>query len=150
MFTMLLPVAGTILWWGLIPVGSPTGDFSDKWVWVFILHPVSCAFASYLLISLFLTALDETRPWRPLKCYMPIMAAVYLSQACSSSLACHSCLHAYLRYMRQVSPASIGASVVMLHPGLHTRPDQSSFHCVLMPLPRMLYKLELHSLQIAI
>ena len=86
-FTMLLPVAGTILWWGLIPVGSPTGGFSDKWVWVFILNPISCAFASYLLISLFLTALDEKRPWRPLKCYLPIMTAVYFAQACPCPLA---------------------------------------------------------------
>lgn len=79
---MLLPVAGTVLWWGLIPVGAATGGFSEKWVWVFILNPASCAFASYLLISLFLTALDEDRPWRPLKCYLPIMTVVYIVQVC--------------------------------------------------------------------
>ena len=84
---MLLPVAGTVLWWGLIPVGAATGGFSEKWVWVFILNPASCAFASYLLISLFLTALDEDRPWRPLKCYLPIMAVVYLVQVFPNSLS---------------------------------------------------------------
>lgn len=146
-FTMLLPVAGTILWWGLIPVGSPTGGFSDKWVWVFILHPVSCAFASYLLISLFLTALDESRPWRPVKCYLPIMGTVYVSQACSTSLAVlDPCIRSYLWYVLLVSSASAGA-VVMQHRRVFTsQPLQSSLRPALMQQPQPQYKLELDSL----
>ena len=55
------------------------------WVWVFILNPASSAFTSYLLISLFLAALDEAHPWRPLKCYLPIITVVYLVQVWPNS-----------------------------------------------------------------
>jgi hypothetical protein len=61
-------------------VGSPDGDFGDVAVWVFLVHPASMSFLAFLLISLFLTAIDENQPWRPLHNYIHIPVLVYISQ----------------------------------------------------------------------
>jgi hypothetical protein len=77
---MLIPAVGSLVWWGLIPVGPPTGDKADKALWVFALHPLSSAFLSFLLVSLFLTSIDEENPWRPLNSYIHISATVFVAQ----------------------------------------------------------------------
>lgn len=61
-------------------MGSPTGSFSDKAVFVFVLHPLSAAFLSYIMCFSFLMALDQAQPWRPLRTFLPTVSAVFITQ----------------------------------------------------------------------
>lgn len=71
--------------YGLVPVGNPTTEtdrFKHVAVWVFLVHPATMSFLSFLLVSLFLTAINENHPWRPMANYFHIPALVFVSQVC--------------------------------------------------------------------
>jgi hypothetical protein len=76
----MVPAIGSIVWYGLIPVGRPTGDVSDQALWAFCINPVSMTFLSFLLISLFFTALDADAPRRPFLSYVHILAINFVFQ----------------------------------------------------------------------
>lgn len=59
----------------------------DKAMWVFLINPVSFSFLSYLLMSLFFTALDEHHPHRPFFSYAHILVATYIALVRSSHTA---------------------------------------------------------------
>ena len=80
MFTALVPAIGSIIWYGVIPLDSPREGIKDKALWVFCINPVSMAFLSFLFLSLFFTALDEKKPYRPFLTYAHILAAVFGTQ----------------------------------------------------------------------
>ena len=86
-FTMLVPAMGSIIWYGVIPVGSTRGDVGDKALWCFCINPVSMTFLSFLLMSLFFTALDENSPHRPFFCYAHILLANFIAQVCTLLVA---------------------------------------------------------------
>lgn len=90
-FTALVPAIGSIIWYGVIPVDDPTQGIRDKALWVFCINPVSMAFLSFLFLSLFFTALDEAKPYRPFFSYAHILAAVYGVQVCLSTSAPRTC-----------------------------------------------------------
>jgi hypothetical protein len=94
--TMTIPGVGAAIWFGLVPVGPPTGTVAEKAVFVFVMHPATAAFLSYLLCSVFLTALDSKRPWRPFRVVAPTVGAVFVSQVGYPSL----CLRWVIRLMQ--------------------------------------------------
>ena len=80
--TMLIPAVGSIVWYGLLPVTNPLDpDRGDKALFVFLVHPASMTFLSYLLCSLFHISIDSDRPNRPIIHYFHILATNYVVQA---------------------------------------------------------------------
>jgi len=78
--TMMVPVVGSIFWYGCVPVGRPQGDLTDKAAWVFVINPITMTFLCYLLLNLFFLALDHESPWRPFGSYAPILIVNYCAQ----------------------------------------------------------------------
>jgi heme A synthase len=86
---MLVPAVGAIIWFGLIPVKDPRGKQDGNSVlWTFVVHPLMMTFLSYLLVSLFHTALDSNRPSRPILTYFHILVINYIFQVRSRCGGC--------------------------------------------------------------
>jgi hypothetical protein len=87
--TMLVPAVGAIIWFGLIPVGDPREkQDGNSALWTFAVHPLMMTFLSYLLVSLFHTALDSNRPSRPILTYFHILVINYIFQVRSRCGGC--------------------------------------------------------------
>lgn len=91
--TILFPSILAILWFGIIPLGNPLGSRRDRVVFVFLVNPVTQALLSYLLLTLFFSALNASKPYQPLRSYAHILAITYFAQVCISGPLWTTALH---------------------------------------------------------
>eukprot|EP00050_Salpingoeca_kvevrii_P012741 m.24546 g.24546 ORF g.24546 m.24546 type:complete len:624 (-) comp4287_c0_seq1:139-2010(-) len=67
---------------GLIPLGEPNGSVSDKGLWIGFFNPVIYSVFTFLMLAIFYSVLDETKPFRSHWLYDsgPVIAANYILQ----------------------------------------------------------------------
>lgn len=95
------------------------GHFGDKAAWAFVVNPGTYVFFSYNLIIIFLGCLDEARPWRPFKSYLPILVTSYVVQVGLGGLPVF-----FSRSFKGVGLVALGASIAVTLAGLRLTPHQ--------------------------
>eukprot|EP01026_Neomeris_dumetosa_P011093 TRINITY_DN14043_c0_g1_i10.p1 TRINITY_DN14043_c0_g1~~TRINITY_DN14043_c0_g1_i10.p1 ORF type:complete len:405 (-),score=55.97 TRINITY_DN14043_c0_g1_i10:73-1287(-) len=76
----LLPAAFALVWFVVIPMGDTYGERKDKMVWLLVVNPGTFCLLAFTLVSIFLSALDSKKPWRPFWTYAGILVSTYVFQ----------------------------------------------------------------------
>jgi hypothetical protein len=115
--TFLVPAVGAIVWFGLIPVDSPTDKHAEKSLkWTFLIHPFTMTFLAYLLVALFNTALDSSWPNRPFLTYFHILVVNYVVQVrCNIVDGGHALCDVICQHCREQSFSIKSAHLLTIH-----------------------------------
>eukprot|EP01025_Chloroclados_australasicus_P015145 TRINITY_DN1720_c0_g3_i1.p1 TRINITY_DN1720_c0_g3~~TRINITY_DN1720_c0_g3_i1.p1 ORF type:complete len:591 (+),score=57.26 TRINITY_DN1720_c0_g3_i1:168-1940(+) len=76
----LLPAAFALVWFVVLPIGNTYGSRRQKLVWLLVVNPGTFCLLAFTLVNVFLSALDDRKPWRPFWTYAGILACVYVMQ----------------------------------------------------------------------
>jgi hypothetical protein len=81
LFLVSLGYGFEILLFGVIPLGEPnTSNTSSKLPWLMATNPITYTLLSCLLAVVFYSILDESRPFRALRDYLPVVGSQYIVQ----------------------------------------------------------------------
>eukprot|EP01147_Barroeca_monosierra_P000365 gene365-3721_t len=77
---ILLPSIGTLLLFAILPLGEPDSNMEEKSVFIMLTNPIVQSVYSGLLVIFFYAILDQHRPWRKFRHYVPPILCCCIAQ----------------------------------------------------------------------
>eukprot|EP01023_Acetabularia_acetabulum_P052956 TRINITY_DN5896_c0_g3_i1.p1 TRINITY_DN5896_c0_g3~~TRINITY_DN5896_c0_g3_i1.p1 ORF type:complete len:316 (-),score=30.05 TRINITY_DN5896_c0_g3_i1:169-1116(-) len=116
----LLPAAFALVWFVVIPMGNTySSSRRDRLVWMLVVNPGTFCLLAFTLVNVFLSALDEAKPWRPFWTYAGILVAVYVVQ-----VLCPGLVVLFHRPFEALGLVAYGITLVVVLAGLRITPYQ--------------------------